>query len=188
MLGRQPHSADELWMVYAGILAHGTSLTAAECGRMIPQLSATSIRQAMRWAGDERRLAQACQAVLEVMQRHPIATTWGRSDLASSDMMSMETTKRVWQARPDPRANPPSKGIYSPPRGRWGIFYAPPFVLNERQAGVAIEGVVRQEWIETSQLAVDTHGYTDFAMGLSRLLVFGLCPRLRELRQRRLFV
>src|SRR3546814_6449059 len=33
------------------------------------------------------------------MQRHPIAATWGRSDLASSDMMTMETTKRVWQAR-----------------------------------------------------------------------------------------
>ncbi|GAO27566.1 transposase Tn3 family protein [Alicycliphilus sp. B1] len=59
---------------------------------MIPQLSATSIRQAMRWARDERRLSQACQAVLEFMQRHPIAATWGRSDLASSDMMTMETT------------------------------------------------------------------------------------------------
>ena len=40
---------------------------------MIPQLSATSIRQAMRWAGDERRLALACQAVLEFMQRHASA-------------------------------------------------------------------------------------------------------------------
>jgi hypothetical protein len=72
-------------MVYAGILAHGTSLTAAECARMIPQLSAASIRQAMRWAGDERRLRLACQAVLEHMQSHPIAATWGRADLASSD-------------------------------------------------------------------------------------------------------
>ena len=70
-------------MAYAGILAHGTSLTAAECARMIPQLSATSICQAMRWAGDERRLAQACQAVLEFMQRHAIAVSWGRADLAS---------------------------------------------------------------------------------------------------------
>ena len=48
MLGREPRSTDELLMVYAGILAHGTSLTSAECARMIPQLSATSIRQAMR--------------------------------------------------------------------------------------------------------------------------------------------
>ncbi|WP_371436359.1 Tn3 family transposase [Polaromonas sp.] len=188
MLGREPRSTAELLMVYAGIMAHGTSLTAIECARMIPQLSATSIRQAMRWARDERRLSQACQAVLEFMQRHPIATTWGRSDLASSDMMSMETTKRVWQARLDPRRNTPSIGIYSHVRDRWGIFHAQPFVLNERQAGVAIEGVIRQERLETSQLAVDTHGYTDFAMALARLLGFDLCPRLKELKQRHLFV
>ena len=188
MLGREPRSPDELLMVYAGILAHGTSLTAAECARMIPQLSASSIRQAMRWAGDERRLAQASQAVLEFMQRQPIAATWGRSDLASSDMMSMETTKRVWQARLDPRRNTASIGIYSHVRDRWGIFYAQPFVLNERQAGVALEGVVRQERAETSQLGVDTHGYTDFAMALARLLGFDLCPRLKELKQRRLYM
>jgi len=47
MLGREPRSTDELLIVYAGIMAHGTSLTAVECARMIPQLSATSIRQAM---------------------------------------------------------------------------------------------------------------------------------------------
>ena len=188
MLGREPRSSDELLMVYAGILAHGTSLTSAECARMIPQLSAVSIRQAMRWAGDERRLSQACNAVLEFMQRQPIAATWGRSDLASSDMMSMETTKRVWQARLDPRRNTPSIGIYSHVRDRWGISYAQPFVLNERQAGVAIEGVLRQEGMETSQLAVDTHGYTDFAMSLARLVGFDLCPRLKELKQRHLFL
>jgi TnpA family transposase len=188
MLGREPHSADELPMVYACIMAHGTSLSAAECSRMIPQLSASSIRQAMRWAADERRMAQASQAVLEFMHRHPIAQSWGRADLASSDMMSMETTKRVWQARMDPRRNTPSVGIYSHVRDRWGVFYAQPFVLNERQAGVAIEGVIRNERIVTLQLTVDTHGYTDFAMTLSRLLGFDLCPRLKELKQRHLFL
>jgi len=188
MLGREPRSGQELLMAYAGILAHGTSLTAAECARMIPQLSATSIRQAMRWAGDERRLAQACQAVLEFMQRHAIAASWGRADLASSDMMSLETSRRVWQARQDPRRQTSSIGVYSHVCDRWGIFHAQPIVPNERQAGAAIEGVVRQERVETSQLAVDTHGYTDFAMALSRLLGFDLCPRLRELRQRHLFV
>ena len=196
MLGREPRTGQELLMAYAGILAHGTSLTAAECARMIPQLSATSIRQAMRqamrwamrWAGDERRLAQACQAVLEFMQRHPIAATWGRTDLASSDMMSLETSRRVWQARQDPRRQTASIGVYSHVQDQWGIFHAQPIVLNERQAGAAIEGVVRQERIEMSQLAVDSHGYTDFAMALSRLLGFDLCPRLKELKQRHLFV
>ncbi len=130
MLGREPRSDKELLMVYAGILAHGTSMSAAEPARMIPQLSAATVRQAMRWAGDERRLAEASAAY---MRRHSIATTWGRSDLASSDMMSLETRQRVWQARLDPRRQTPSVGIYSHVLAGRGIFYAQPFVLNERQ-------------------------------------------------------
>ena len=69
MLGREPRTGQELLMAYAGILAHGTSLTAAECARMIPQLSATSIRQAIRWAATSvdwhapaRRCWSSCSA------------------------------------------------------------------------------------------------------------------------------
>ena len=93
----------------------------------------------LSWAGDERRLAEASAAVLGYLRRHPISATWGRSDLASSDMMSLETRQRVWQARVDPRRQTPSVGIYSHVRDRWGIFYAQPIVLNERQVGAAIE-------------------------------------------------
>ena len=188
MLGREPRSEKELLIVYAGILAHGTSMSAAETARMMPQLSATSVRQAMRWAGDERRLTEACTAVLSYMHRHPIAATWGRSDLASSDMMSLETRQRVWQARLDPRRQTPSVGIYSHVRDRWGIFYAQPIVLNERQVGAAIEGVLRQEEVEVTQLAVDTHGYTDFGMAFARGAGLDLCPRLKALKDRHLFL
>ena len=188
MLGREPRSHAELLTVYAGILAHGTALSAADTARMIPQLSARAVRQAMHWANDEHRLAEASAAVLAFMHQHPVAATWGRADLASSDMMSLETSQRVWRSRVDPRRQTASIGIYSHVRDRWGIFYAQPIVLNERQAGAAIEGVVRQERVETAQLAVDTHGYTDFAMALARLLGFDLCPRLKELKQRQLYV
>jgi TnpA family transposase len=188
MLGREPRSDKELLMVYAGILAHGTSMSAAETARMMPQLSAATVRQAMRWAGDERRLAEASAAVLAYMRRHSIATTWGRSDLASSDMMSLETRQRVWQARLDPRRQTPSVGIYSHVLAGWGIFHAQPFVLNERQVGVAIEGVLRQEAIDIAQLAVDTHGHTDFGMGLSHGTGFDMCPRLKALKDRHLIL
>jgi hypothetical protein len=43
--------------------------------------------------------------------------------------------------------------------------------------GAAIEGVIRHEEIDITQLAVDTHGHTDFAMALAKLLGFDLCPR-----------
>ena len=96
---------------------------------------------------------------------------------------------KVGPTRLDPRRQTPSIGIYSHLRDRWGIFHAQPLVLNEqRQAGAAIEGVMRHEELEIAQLAVDTHGYTDFAMALAKLLGFDLCPRLKALKDRHLFV
>jgi hypothetical protein len=75
MLELEARSTDELLIVYAGIVVRGTSLTTIECAGTIPQLSATNIRQAMRGVRDERRLSQACQAVLAFMQRHRISAT-----------------------------------------------------------------------------------------------------------------
>ena len=75
VLRREPRSDKELLMMYADILAHGTAMSAAETTRMMPQLSAPSVRQAMRWAGDEQRLREASAAVLAYMQKHSIATT-----------------------------------------------------------------------------------------------------------------
>ena len=46
----------------------------------------------------------------------------------------------------------------------------------------------RQAGIETTQLAVNTHCFTDLAIGLARLLRFDLCAPLREIQPRHLFV
>lgn len=189
LLGREPRSRTELLLVYAAILAHGTSMSAADIARMVPELSAEAIRQMMRRIADERALRQAADAVLQFMHRHPITEHWGRADLASSDMMSLETARKVWQARADPRRCTRSISMYTHVRDRWGIFYDQPILLNRRQAGAAIEGVIRQQSTDdVTQIAVDTHGYTDFAMALARAFGFDLCPQLAHLRDRRLHV
>ena len=54
--------------------------------------------------------------------------------------------------------------MYTPVLGQWGIIYDQAIVLGQRQAGAAIEGMVRQTAAtEVERLAVDTHGYTDLA-------------------------
>jgi len=55
-------------------------------------------------------------------------------------------------------------------RDRWGIFHAQPLIINDqRQAGAAIEGIIRQEEIEITQLAVDTHRFRDGTREAPRL-------------------
>jgi TnpA family transposase len=188
LLGREPNSRRELLMVYAAVFAHGTSMSASDVSRMIPELPVEAVRQTMKRLSDERRLRQASDAVVQYLHRFEIAKHWGRSDLASSDMMSLETERAIWQSRADPRRKTASIGIYTHVRDGWGIVYDQPIVLNERQAGVAIEGVVRQSAVEdVGQLAVDTHGYTDFAMAVAKLLGFDLCPRLADIKHRKLY-
>jgi hypothetical protein len=62
----------------------------------------------------------------------------------------------------------------------------------ERQAGVAIEGVEQHnrshDRTRLSILAVDTHGYTNPAMMVAKGLGFDLCPRLRDLAERKLYL
>jgi TnpA family transposase len=82
--------------------------------------------------------------------------------------------------------------VYTHLLDRWGIVYDQPIVLNERQAGAAIEGVEQhnrsQDRIRLSLLAVDTHGYTNPAMAVAKGLHFDLCPRLRDLAERKLYL
>jgi TnpA family transposase len=94
-----------------------------------------------------------------------------------------------WSARIDPRRRTFAVGTYAHVLDQWGIFYDQPIVLNRRQAGAAIEGALRQRQVERiERVAVDTHGFTHFAMALAKLVGFDLCPRLAGLKTRRLYL
>ncbi len=189
LLGRAPTTETELLLVYAALLAHGTELNAASVALMIPGLSEEAITDAMRMLEDEGPLREANELVVQFLHRHEVVKTWGEGTLASSDAMSLEASRYLWNARVDPRRRTYAMGIYSHVLDQWGIIYDQPLVLHQRQAGAAIEGVVRQTAAaNVERLAVDTHGYTDFGMAISKLLGFDLCPRLSHLRDRRLHV
>ena len=123
------------------------------------------------------------------MRGHRIADLWGRGLFASADMMSLEATRYLWAARLDPRRRTYAVGTYAHVLDQWGILYDQPIVLNRRQAGPAIEGALRQQHVDRiERVAVDTHGFTHFAMALAKLLGFDLCPRLAKLKRRKLYL
>jgi TnpA family transposase len=189
LLGRAPTTETELLLVYAAMLAHGTELDATSVAMMIPGVSAEAIADAMRLLEDDGPMREANELVLQFLHRHEVVKMWGEGTLASSDAMSLDASRHLWNARVDPRRRTYAMGIYSHVLDQWGIIYDQPLVLHQRQAGAAIEGVVRQTAAVTlERLAVDTHGYTDFGMAMGKLLGFDLCPRLSHLRDRRLHV
>ena len=192
LLARRPSSSNELLAIYGALLAHGTDLDAKGVGSMIPGIDAAHISTAMRAVELSGRLRRANERVSEYQNALPIAALWGDGTKGSADMMAMDASRHLWTARVDPRRRTYAAGLYTHVRDRWGLFYDQPVVLNERQAGVAVEGVEQhnraEDRIRISLLAVDTHGVTNVAMAIAKLLGFDLCPRLRDLRERKLFV
>ena len=188
LLGRAPRSEQELVTVYAALLALGSDLTAADLMRMTPGIGADSIGQMMVRLEADDLLRQSNTAVLAHMRAAPIVSLWGQGVRASADMMSLEATRHLWSARLDPRRRTFAAGTYAHVLDQWGIVYDQPIVLNHRQAGAAIEGALRQDLVDLERVAVDTHGFTHFAMALAKLIGFDLCPRLAGLKDRKLYL
>ena len=189
LLGRPARSEQELVTLYAGLLGLGSDLSMAELTRMVPSIAADSLGQMALKIEADGRLRAANDAVLGFMREHRVATLWGRGLFASADMMSLEATRYLWSARLDPRRRTYAVGTYAHVLDQWGILYDQPIVLNRRQAGAAIEGALRQGQVgQLERVAVDTHGFTHFAMTLAKFVGFDLCPRLARLKKRRLYL
>ncbi|MFA7269579.1 MAG: Tn3 family transposase [Sterolibacterium sp.] len=192
LLARRPRDENELIGLYGALLAHGTEVDAKGVAAMTPQLDAAQISAAMRILETPSRLYRASNRVVEFQRKHAITELWGTGESASADMMSLDASKHLWNARVDPRRRQHAAGIYTHVLDQHGIVYNQPIVLNERQNGPAIEGLVRynnsRERNRLSMLAVDTHGYSHVGMAVANLLSFDLCPRLRNLAERKLYL
>jgi hypothetical protein len=123
LLGRSPGSQRELLLTYGALLAHGTELDATGVSKMIPGISAVDISTAMKTleAGDV--IGKANQLLVEFLGRIPLARYWGDGKSASSDMMSVATSRHLWNARLDPRRRTPSIGMYTHVHNQWPIIY-----------------------------------------------------------------
>ena len=193
LLGRRARDEHELVALYAALFAHGTDVDPKRIAAMIPQLDPGHVSGAMRALESPGRLTAAIDRVVQFQRSHPITQLWGKGDLASSDMMSLEASANLVSARIDPRRRTYSIGLYTHVLDSHGVFYQQPVVLNKRQHGPAIAGVVHFNDQQPGdhrlkRLAVDTHGYTFVGMTVSHGLRFDLCPRVRDLSERKLYV
>jgi TnpA family transposase len=186
LLGRTPHGEPELAQVYAAVLALGSDMSVADMARMAPGLDAEAIGTMMRRLVSQNRFRAANSAVLGAFLMLPVARLCGDGVSASADMMSLETSRRLWSARLDPRRRTASVGTYTHVINQWPIVYDRPILLGRRQAGVAIEGALHSPELE--RVAVDTHGFTYFAMAIGKAEGLDLCPRLAELCDRKLYL
>jgi TnpA family transposase len=194
LLGRPGNNAAEVVAVYGALLAHGTENDAKGVAAMVPDLEVSQITSAMRAIEAQGRLRRANDVIVEFQQSFEIARLWGSGQKGSADSMSLDTSQYLHAARMEHRRKQPAVGVYTHIMDSYGLFYDQPIVLNVRQAAGAVHGVEYhnatrgEDRIRLSLLAVDTHGYTNAAMSVAKLLGLDLCVWLRNLPERKLYL
>lgn len=188
LLGREPADEQELLYVYAALLGHGMDLTAQRVSLMTPGLSVEGLTSALQLLEDGQTMRRANAAAVEFMHAHAVAGAWGDSKDCAADAMSLDVSRQVWVARTDPKRRTWSTASYVHTLGRHGIGYDQPITITQRQPGAAIEGALRQTLAPIQQIFTDTHGYSAWAMGLSKQVGYDICPRLKSFPDRRLHV
>ena len=182
LLGREPKNPEELLGVYGALLAAGTDLESRGVARMIRGVHESTIRRYMRLLEAEPAMREANDALLQFARSHSIVNHWGTGFEASSDLMSLDASKHLYDARVDPKRRVHGMGVYQTILAQWGIVYDQPLPLLRRQVGAAIEGVVRQRTAPIRWLAVDTHGHTHIGLAIAKLLGFDLYFRQNDMR------
>lgn len=180
-MSREPKSAEELLGVYGALLAAGTDLQSRGVATMIRRVHESTIRRYMRLFESEPALREANDALVHFARSHSIVKHWGTGFEASSDLMSLDASKHLYDARVDPKRRVHGIGVYQTVLDQWGIPYDQLLPLLHRQVGAALEGVVRQRVTPIRSLAVDTHGHTHFGSGLAKLLGFDLYTRWHDM-------
>ncbi|MGL4233986.1 MAG: Tn3 family transposase, partial [Casimicrobium sp.] len=193
LLGRRAKSAHELVTCYAALLAHGTENDAKGIAAMVPGLEPAHVTVTMRHLEGHNRLRRANERLVAFQRQHPISALWGSGEKASADMMALDASRHLFNARVDPRRRSFAVGLYTHVLDAYGVIYDQPIVLNERQVAAAVEGAEQYnmnnpDGVRLSLLSVDTHGYTYAGMSLAKCLGFDLCPRVRNVAERRLFL
>ena len=109
-------------MVYAGLLALGTEKTASEMAGMIDGVSEDRVELAMWTIEENGHLREACDAAASAMLAQPLASFWGDGIAASADMMSLDATRHLWNARIEPRRGTQAIGTYTHILDQWPII------------------------------------------------------------------
>lgn len=113
LLGREPESAEELLAVYGALLAAGTDLESRGIATMIRGVRESTVRRYMRLFEAEPALRAANDALVHFARSHAIVDHWGSGYEASSDLMSLDASRQIWNARVDPKRRTHGIGTYT---------------------------------------------------------------------------
>ena len=188
---RSGRPVEERAALLTTVLADGINLGLS---RMAESCQGHSLRQ-LAWMHDwhvrEECYAAALTRLIEAHRALPLARVWGDGTTSSSDGQFFRAGGRG-EALGDVNArhgNEPGVAFYTHVSDQFGPFHTKVIAATASEAPHVLDGLLQHgTGLRIVEHFTDTGGATDQVFGLLALLGFRFAPRLRDLRDRRLYV
>ena len=173
------------------VLADGINLGLT---RMSEACHATTWRQ-LCWTADwhvrEECYAQALAGLIDAQHRQPLAAHWGSGTTSSSDAQFFRAG-----GRGEVRAlvnlhygQDPGVKFYTHLSDQFGPFHTKVIAATANEAPHVLDGLLyHQSSLVIDEHYTDTGGFSDHVFAMCRLLGFRFAPRIRALKEKRLYL
>lgn len=187
---RSGRPASDRAALLTAVLADGINLGLA---RMAESCRGPTLRQ-LAWTHDwhvrEACYATALARLIEAHRALPLAAAWGDGTTSSSDGQFFRAGGRG-EAVGDVNArhgNEPGVAFYTHVSDQFGPFHTKVIAATASEAPHVLDGLLRHgTGLRFAEHYTDTGGATDQVFGLFALLGIRFAPRLRDLKDRRLY-
>ena len=145
-----------------------------------------------QWHISDDNYVAARAAIINAHHAHPLAALWGDGTTSSSDGQYFRAGGRASGGR-DVNAKygiDPGAVFYTHDSGQYGPFGAKVITATQSEAPYVLDGLhhhAHQTDLRIAEHYTDTAGATDHVFGLCHLLGYRFAPRIKDLKDRKLY-
>jgi TnpA family transposase len=188
---RSGQTAADLAALMSAVLADGTNLGLSRMAESAHGLTHARLLWTAEWHIRDETYAAALAVVVDAIHAQPFTRLWGEGDTSSSDGQFFRAGGQG-EGRADTNAQygrDPGVKFYTHVSDRFAPFHTKVIAATVSEAAYVLDGLLQHESsITIREHATDTAGATDHVFGLCHLLGFRFSPRLRDLKERKLYV
>jgi len=176
----------------AAILADGTNLGLSRMADASRGLTYHHLVNVAQWHISDDNYVAARAAIINAHHKHPYSAIWDDGTTSSSDGQYFRTGGRAAGAG---NVNAkygidPGGVLYTHVSGRFGPFFTRVITATQSEAPYVLDGLhhhAHQTDLRIAEHYTDTAGATDHVFGLCHLLGYRFAPRIKDLKDRKLY-
>ena len=189
---RTGNPAADIPALLAAVLADGTNLGLARMADASRGLGYLHLVNVAQWHISDENYVAARAAIINAHHRHPMAAIWDDGTTSSSDGQYFRAGGRA-EAGGSVNAKygiNPGTVLYTHVSGGYGPFYTRVISATMSEAPYVLDGLhhhAHQTDLRIAEHYTDTAGATDHVFGLCHLLGYRFAPRIKDLKDRKLY-